>query len=231
MACYGLGMKNLPLVAAAVLVFSLACGGLEPGDSPEVTPTPLSVDEPVVVDSDENVIGADHVVDRYFEDCHYVVQVDDDMSGDPIDECAWFEFDQMCAPDPSGCWDKGQSCQDGCKIPCRTCEDSCSSGCDDCKSQCDGSAGCLISCSFQREECHTTCIQQRDTCLNTTCAEQAAACYSAHDEMVAQLCPSCDQITQCAMEALSAGDYDSEDCEARFPKDDARCFSWCSPDW
>lgn len=223
-------MRYLTLLVAALLVFSLACGGMGTAEKAEVDQQPRSVDAPAAeAPTAPGSVDAESLVDQYFEDCHFVFMVPDEWSDEPIAACSWQEFDQMCAPDPSGCWDKEESCKTGCVDPCNSCEDSCASGCDDCKSQCDGAAGCLRDCALQRESCHEACIQQRDTCQYTTCRQVGIDCYTAHDALVAQVCPSCSEFTQCVNDRYMEGNFDTKDCEVRFAKEDARCIEWCAP--
>ena len=108
-------MRRFSLLTGIILATALACGGLE--DAPTVELTDATGERIPFSESDDPV-------EAYLQSCSAVRMVYDDMEDREVSDCEWLEFDQMCAPDPSGCWDKGQECKAGCATTCTTCSSS-----------------------------------------------------------------------------------------------------------
>lgn len=161
----------------------------------------------------------------YVTDCNHVIEVPDDVEGNPVSECDAVPFDQNCAPDPSGCWDAGRECLSACTPGCDLCQSSCASTCDTCKAGCpSGSQGCLRACAEDRASCRTTCMSGWSTCLDA-CPEEEQACNAAFEAQVAERCPDCDDIGTCQM--THDGEEGTPPCDEQFPEADAVCFQWC----
>jgi hypothetical protein len=227
------------LVALGFVVTALACGGATTGDvvlvpdhdsPPPVAPIAVTPPPEAVVDAAPAAPTDDEIVAAYLADCHHVFAsaVTDDMN-DPSNECTWREFDQNCAPDPSGCWDKGQSCQDACGETCDSCQDLCAGACDTCKSACGEDATCLKACAEARSTCRDGCVGAKDTCQGATCPAAEAECNAAFEATKAQKCPECAEITQCFFDRWAENDYEARSCVEKFSSGNAECLEWCHP--
>ena len=218
----------LSFLLGFVLV-SLACFGTvtEPVevtmDAPAVGQGGAGTESTAAVVPKGEVIDADHAVNLYFDDCHAVAQVNSEMAEAEIDACEDYPFDQMCAQDPSGCFDKRESCLQGCSAPCQTCNAACGKPCDTCKSKCDGAAGCLLGCAMARDECHQACIGARDTC-HQACIKNESQCGKDFNATRDRLCPNCDAMRECQ------GGNGQKGCREKFATEDKRCWEWC-PEW
>jgi hypothetical protein len=165
----------------------------------------------------------------YFADCGHRFQVAEPESDAMIDECSYLDFDQNCSPDPSGCWDKGQSCQSGCANACESCDSKCDGGCNGCKSKCKaGDSECVAECAEARVECRDQCMATKEACVDTTCPEAEKACYDDHEALVAKTCPKCEQIKRCVNDAIEHDKDPLDVCGAKFKRVSEQCFEWCS---
>jgi hypothetical protein len=167
----------------------------------------------------------------YWTDCSHRPQVQEDESEELVDACLYQEFDQNCAPDPSGCWDKGQACVAGCGPACDSCDDACSGGCDGCKAKCaKGDSACRVACVQDRADCHEKCMSAKETCVETTCRDEEKQCYDAHETVVADKCPKCEQIRDCFGDAIERDADPLDFCGKKFKREPNECFEWCG-DW
>lgn len=202
--------------AALLLGFGLACGGL---DAPEEETITIVPDDPVVA--------------AYLADCGHTFSVD---AGDPgmaegaDNECTFVEFEQNCAPDSFGCWDKGQQCISECGAPCVDCQSACASTCESCKSQCGGDATCQVNCASARATCRTTCMTGLETCKTDTCREVESACYREGQALMKTNCPGCQAYKSCLEDVWFRGKGEAEDCNPKLTSTDERCKQWCVPE-
>lgn len=217
-------MRRLYALLAALIVLALACGGLDEDEAPAAR---AATDSHSAVTFDE---GGDAVA-AYLQSCHATMTAMDDMGDGPIAVCEWMEFDQMCAPDLTGCWDKQQECKATCPSGCQDCEAQCTGSCDDCKTQCaDGDDACLRTCAQARKSCQDTCIQTRNTCLDDKCGAVWDRCNTEFDEKLDRVCPKCSEIRSCQEKHMFNTDgAELKDCKEVFPSADDRCFDWCQP--
>ncbi len=180
---------------------------------------------------DAVLASLDEVEAAYFEDCRHRFQLEaDEGDGEDnmVDECSWLAFDQNCAPDPGGCWEAGQTCQTGCASTCVSCDDTCGGGCETCKAKCGETDGeCLAACASARAECRERCLVDKKTCLGKTCPDTERACYEAHERLVQQKCPKCDEIRACVEEQLEAEESPVDVCGRKFRGQPEECFEWC----
>ena len=146
----------------------------------------------------------------------------------PVNECDVFEWDQNCAPDPSGCWDDGQECIRGCIAPCNDCQTACTGGCDQCKAACpEGASDCVRACAQERLVCHQGCIAARSKCMSDDCPKTEAKCNAAFDRERKRECPECAAISECLDRNLGAVEDYEKACMREFPTASVRCFEWC----
>jgi hypothetical protein len=164
----------------------------------------------------------------YLADCSHVVEVPDDVEGNPIDECEALAFDQMCTHDPSGCWEAGRQCESICVSPCGGCQSECAGTCDACKAACaPGAEGCLRACAERRASCRSGCMTSRDECLSG-CPDQERDCNEEFTAKVTERCPDCDAIGDCLIQHEEYGE-EHPACSKQFPRVDELCFEWCYP--
>lgn len=217
-------MRRLHVLLASLLITALACAGVDDGDTP--TPEPAAEPAPEVT----FVQGGDSVA-AYRQSCSAVMTTVDDFTGEEkIAVCDWIAFDQMCAPDPSGCWDQQQDCKSACVPACGGCEAACATDCGSCKEQCGSDDACLQKCAEDRASCQDSCLEQRDTCMDSTCDAATTTCYREFDEKLARFCPKCDEIRHCAEQKMYSSEAkDDPPCEETFADEDPRCFDWCPP--
>jgi hypothetical protein len=167
----------------------------------------------------------------YYADCSHRFEIKDDESEEMVDACLHTPFDQNCAPDPSGCWDKGQECITACGPACESCDDACGKGCDGCKGKCDkDDDACVAECAEARVECHDACMAAKQTCAETTCPEAEKECYATHNGLVAKQCPKCEQIRECFGQAYERDADPLDMCGKKFKREPNECFEWCG-DW
>lgn len=228
------------LVALGFVVTALACGGATTGDivlvpdhdsPPPVAPIAVTPPPEAVAAAAVAAPSAEEAVAAYVADCHHVFPAAVDPQyeeNDPSNECTWRAFDQNCAPDPSGCWDKGQSCLDACGDTCSSCQDVCASACDACKSSCGGNSACLIECAQARSGCRDGCVGAKDSCQSTICPSAEAECNAAFEATKAEKCPNCAGIAACVLEAYANGDWEAAGCR-EYAGDHPECYEWCHP--
>jgi hypothetical protein len=221
--------RHAPLSAVLMLPACARPIGGDPSAIPresaapaDVSPAPAQATAPRYDDPPSEIVLA------YLASCDHQVQVEDEYGeGGPMDECNYREFDQNCAPDPSGCWEAEQACISACDAPCTDCQTECGSTCGSCKATCSlGDDNCVRHCAEQRATCRDTCMATRDQCQGAPCRERASACDTAFEDAKATTCPQCDEISQCFVEAWERDDTDTF-CRDAFPKADDRCFEWC----
>lgn len=229
------------LLLLILLLVSLACGGLgseapeavAPVDPPAevsvevpppapITPPPAEPAEPTMLP-----LGADPIA-AFIADCAATFTVEDDFSDGAVSECEFIAFDQMCAEDPFGCWDKGEGCRSGCGEPCTTCQADCVPACTDCKAQCDGSADCIRQCAQVRQDCREGCLGGLLTCKDVTCGEVEEDCYKQAELTKRRVCPRCEEIEECIMDSYSDGTFADDPCRTKI-KAEERCYTWCHP--
>jgi len=221
------------------LVCSLACGGGSPEPSPGVASDPATF--PTAAPATEEAareaatrLRADPT-EAYLADCHAKLPPDPTIVWDEVfppagDECSFREFQQNCAPDMAGCWERSEACSDACATPCATCQDTCAGACEGCKAACGGDASCARRCASERATCRATCVTQLEACRGPACAAVYSKCEADAEERKLRLCPSCVGLAECAMTAMSEG-TDWQACAAKFPGDDPECVSLCFPGW
>jgi hypothetical protein len=163
----------------------------------------------------------------YLADCHHRFQKQQDEGEQMIDECLWRAFDQNCAPDPSGCWDKGQACRDACGAPCASCDDACAEGCDGCTSKCGDDQACKARCAEERVGCRNACLDTRDKCADKDCATAEEKCNADHLAVREQKCPRCGEINDCMNKAIEKDKDPAETCSRKFKREPKECFEWC----
>ncbi|MBC8072651.1 MAG: hypothetical protein IAG13_30305 [Deltaproteobacteria bacterium] len=164
----------------------------------------------------------------YLADCHHRFEKTQEETEQAMTECTYREFDQNCSPDPSGCWEQGQSCRDACSAPCTSCDDRCAGGCDGCRADCAaGDDACLHACANARVQCRDACLAARDQCADKDCPAAEQACNDAHLAERAELCPKCDEIEACMNAALEADKEPRAVCERKFKREPKACFDWC----
>ncbi|MFT5683378.1 MAG: hypothetical protein ACI8RZ_004309 [Myxococcota bacterium] len=230
------------VVLLILLTVILACGGLgsdapeevAPVDVPTVSPptappppaspppTRLPPQPATVLPADADPIAA------FIEDCAAAFTVEDETAGGQVIECEFMEFDQMCAEDSFGCWNKGDSCRGGCGEPCTTCQTNCAAGCTDCKADCNGDAACIRQCAESRQSCRVTCLDGLTTCKDDTCSEVESDCYKQAELTTRRVCPRCDELQECIMASYSDGTFADDPCRGKI-KADERCYTWCHP--
>jgi hypothetical protein len=154
--------------------------------------------------------------------------VEDELQGGFTDECAFVEFDQMCAEDHFGCFGKGEDCRAACGGPCTDCQTACASDCDDCKAACAGDADCIRECAQLRQGCRERCLDGLTTCKGATCSEVESDCYKQAELTKRRVCPRCADITECILKSYDEGNFADSPCEAKI-KADERCYTWCHP--
>ncbi len=166
-------------------------------------------------------------VDAYLADCHHVFPAEHEVDQGGDDECTALNYDQNCSPDPSGCWDKGQSCIEDCGDPCTSCQDECGDSCDSCKSTCDGNKKCETQCAQNRAECRDSCLANKAKCAESTCVDQQKRCYDKFEGKVDKACPDCDAIRQCIIDAWNEEADWRDACKK--PGNRSECMEWCMP--
>jgi hypothetical protein len=214
-------MPTMRLLAATTLALALACSGLDDNTVEIEAPVELIAVEPIAVEPATLPPGGQ--IGAYLADCAAPMMVEDEMEGGMVSACGYLEFDQMCSPDITGCWDKREGCNESCVSPCQGCESSCVTDCGGCKSTCGDDAACLQTCAETRLSCQESCLTSKEGCL-TTCGTEETACYDDFQVKLAEVCPACDRIRDCLMSDVR---QTSGGCQAKFPSADARCFSWC----
>lgn len=160
------------------------------------------------------------LVKLFAADCRAPVLIPDEMEGGTAPRCESVEFDQMCAPDPSGCWDEKERCVPTCNAPCSTCEERCAEACETCKGA--GEGVDLQACAEARASCSDACFQGRGACIEG-CLTSYRACDEAYDQKRKEMCPSCEKIATCIVEGRSDGDCAAE----RFKEDAPDCWTMC----
>ncbi len=176
--------------------------------------------------------AADAAVDAYLADCGHVFAAEAvGADADPAlaDECTWREPDQMCADDPSGCWDQLQSCLDGCGTTCSSCQATCTQTCTSCKQACGDDADCLRGCAEARAACRGGCLADRNDCQEPGCSDAEKTCTRDFEAQKAAQCPDCDAIHHCLIGMFTDSDFDMDACRQRFPDAAADCWDWCAP--
>ena len=233
-----------PLVVASTLALAIACatGRSTPEDATAgpatpslaanaAAPTP-EADPPKAVTAAPIPTYTDppsELVAAYMRDCDHRVRVEDDeYTGDTFNECDLVWFDQNCAPDPSGCWESGESCKSGCKSPCNGCQIECGATCGECRSSCAaGDENCVRHCAELRSTCRDGCMQRFEKCMGTDCNAATSECYAEFDAQKAQTCPQCEAIGECLSTAYQEQDDAPAWCKKKFPKAASECFDWC----
>ena len=243
-------MRLLLWLSALFVLSSCTCGGCQRSPSapinagPAVTATtlatsavPAATTEPtdgaIALPSEvtENAPSTEALIAAFTADCHHHVTLTfEDMDGTHPDagECDARMFDQNCSPDTFGCWEGVEQCRDACADPCHTCQSVCADRCDSCKSQCNGAAACITACATSRVDCRVQCLGRLETCRTTTCDAAMSRCEAEAQVRLKRLCPDCDAITSCQLEA-SERDQDAKHCAAKFPHNAAECLDWCTP--
>jgi hypothetical protein len=164
----------------------------------------------------------------YLADCHHTFEKQEEEGDRMIEECLWREFDQNCAPDPSGCWDKGQECRDACGKPCASCDEKCGGGCDGCMGKCAAEDdACKAECAEARVDCRDKCLDARDKCANADCSKAEEKCNADHLALREQKCPRCDEINACMNAAIEKNKEPTEACAKKFKREPAECMEWC----
>ena len=203
-------MKRFALLVFAALF--LACsGGSSDGPAEVVVETPPEV--PAEVEQDGPVTGltAKTAEELFAADCRasrqiVVYDVDDEILGDA---CTDRDFDQMCADDISGCYEKTENCLDTCGDRCGECEAECATACTACGQ---GKAECTAA----RVACSDACLAAREAC-HVKCDDRATGCYDRFDTEIRAACPDCMEMSECMMDG----------CTEKFPDLDDRCMAWC----
>jgi hypothetical protein len=170
----------------------------------------------------------------YLADCNHVNVIElEDMEGEKKgDECVLREFDQNCAPDIFGCWNKNQACRDACAKPCSDCQAACTTACGGCKSACAGKPDadpCKQACAVKRADCREKCVARLTQCRENDCSKVEDDCQK---EGIARRDKECGK--DCAafegcIEKVLGGEGDEKGCIAKFPSFSQKCREWCSP--
>lgn len=189
-------------VCGFTLICALACGGSAPDpivEAPAPTPVEPAPEAPVAIPK---------------ADCSGVILVEDPDKGEKVRLCTYQErdFEQMCAGDPSGCSDEGESCRAGCLTSQCDCEDACTATCEACD---------RVGCEEDFDTCVAGCGEVRETCM-TACDGVQGTCELAFETKVAQACPACDERRECLEQR-------STDCDERFPMPEF-CEQPCRPE-
>lgn len=222
-------------LASLVVLLGLACGG-ETATPPPPTPEPVAEQPPApapVRGKHKAKAGKrgkagkpDDVVAAYLEDCAATFGVEDPDFGNSDDECTWREFNQNCAPDTTGCYDRSEQCQDGCQPSCQGCQARCAGVCEDCKSGCEGKGpGCERTCAENRATCRQTCLEGKTTC-ESTCGTAEQDCYQKAQKEKEAKCPHCSELNQCEYRKMGEG-KEREECLQEFPDDPPECLDLC----
>lgn len=198
-------MKRLLTLLFAALF--LACSG----GSDEVTVTPPVEVPEVAEDGPVTGLVAASAEELFAADCNatrqlVVYDVDDEVMGDA---CTDRDFDQMCADDISGCYEKEENCLDDCGGRCSSCEAECATACVACGQ---GKAECTAA----RVACSDACLASREAC-HTKCDERGVGCYDRFDTEIRAACPDCMELSECMMDG----------CKETHPDLDDRCMAWC----
>jgi hypothetical protein len=221
--------------ALIVLGFSVAaCKKTEPTEAqPAKAETPPAPPE----DPDDEAPTREILERAYLADCSYSheTSVDDPSTEGGTkkgDECVVREFEQNCAPDRFGCWDKAETCKNACAKPCSDCQTKCASSCNDCKATCKGKPNadaCMKGCASSRADCRNGCIQSLAECRSKSCEKMEIDCMTAGETQVKKECgEACDGYRAC-IEASFGGDGDEASCKKKFPKLSEKCREWCVP--
>ena len=158
-----------------------------PPTPPASPPTPY-VFPPVIPHAD--------LVAAFEADCGFVPEVsfDDLMGPQRQSACHALEFDQMCAPDTTGCWGEHERCKEACGTPCDGCSATCAGSCRDCNAACAGAGPeCKHACAESRATCHEGCATTRKECMDVACSAAYDTCAKAYEDRVASECgTACD---------------------------------------
>jgi hypothetical protein len=207
---------------------------IDPTKPPEVA-TPTDPAKPAAPDDAEAGEPTDaERVDAYVASCsHRFTVVPEEWADevDPadaaVDECEYYEWDQNCMPDPSGCWEGGQECIRSCATPCSTCQAECTGGCDQCKAACaPGATDCIRKCAEARLTCRNTCLTAHSNCQSIDCPKQEEQCNKVFDQKRKKKCPQCAAISACMSRDHGDEEYDKA-CARELPKAKKVCFDWC----
>ncbi len=230
-----------PWLAALLLGLFVACATSRPAVEDAESPAPSNAAATSVTTVPTSASGApipeytdppSELVAAYMRSCDHRVRIDDDeYTGETFDECDFIEFDQNCAPDPSGCWNEGEGCKSRCKLPCKDCQRACAASCGECRSACaTGDDNCVRHCAQLRASCRDGCMEAFGECTGPECSAVASACYETFDARKEETCPDCAAIGACLGSAYEHSDDATGWCKTKFPTANRECFDWCH-DW
>lgn len=175
------------------------------------------------------------LIGHYLEDCGYtaLLSIDDPDAASGISdkpECEAMAWEQNCAPDLFGCWDKLMDCKAACKVPCGSCQAKAASACNKCKAACKTGPSCLRACAEARVDAREGCLEAADACRGKACPAAEAKCMSEGEAKVKKVCgKDCERYKSCASELMNKGTFEYDLCKKQFSQLPADCFTWCDP--
>jgi hypothetical protein len=192
----------------------------EPGSASGKRPAALA-DRKIASWTDPRAVAA------LANDCSLKVTNPDTEEPDPL--ACDVPFEQSCVYDP--CFEKGQTCKQGCSKKCASCDAACADHCATCRDACTDGA-CRQRCAASCGECKQSCLKSRDKCATAQCAQAELACGRAAKRAWAGAgCTGkCPEINEC-LEPCAADNACNAKCQKRFKGCDIEyCMTGAPPE-